>query len=69
MTSRMRVIEHRKAMEAQGFRLIQVWVPDVTDERNRAAIARECASINQSDKTDDVMEWLDDAMSGVWDSE
>ena len=56
-------------MEAQGFRLIQVWVPDVTDERNRAAIARECASINQSDKTDDVMEWLDDAMSGVWDSE
>ncbi len=69
MTSRMRVIEHRKAMEAEGFRLIQVWVPDVTDELNRAAIARECASINRSDKTDDVMEWLDDAMSGVWDSE
>jgi hypothetical protein len=65
----MRVIEHRKAMEAEGFRLIQVWVPDVTDELNRAAIARECASINRSDKTDDVMEWLDDAMSGVWDSE
>lgn len=65
----MRVIEHRKAMEAEGFRLIQVWVPDVSDEVNRAAIARECSSINQSDKTDDVMEWLDDAMSGIWDSE
>lgn len=69
MTSRMRVIEHRKAMEAEGFRLIQVWVPDVTDELNRAAIAQECASINQSDKTDDVMDWLEDAGAGVWDSE
>jgi hypothetical protein len=65
----MRVIEHRKAMEAEGFRLIQVWVPDVTDEVNRAAIARECDSINQSDKTDDVMDWLDDVTAGVWDSE
>ena len=56
-------------MEAEGFRLIQVWVPDVTDEVNRAAIARECVSINQSDKTDDVMDWLEDAGAGVWDSE
>jgi ribosomal protein L3 len=69
MTGRMRVAEHRKRMEQEGYRLVQMWVPDRANEDYLAQMRRESASINVADQTDDVMEWLDDASGWIWDDQ
>lgn len=63
----MRVAQHRKRMEEEGYRLLQIWVPDRENEKYLADIKRECESINSADQKDDIMEWLDDVSSWAWD--
>ena len=58
MTSRMRVIEHRKEMEARGYRLVQIWVPDDSNPTYLDELDREIESIRRSDDLDRPMEWL-----------
>lgn len=67
MTSRMRVTQHRKRMEEEGYRLLQVWVPDRANEAYLAQMKSECASINQADRQDDIMDWIDDVSAWIWD--
>jgi len=66
MSSRMRVAQHRKQMKEEGYRLLQIWVPDRTNEKYLAEMKRECLSINQADEQDDIMEWLEDQSSWIW---
>lgn len=67
MSSRMRVAQHRKRMEEEGYRLLQIWVPNRENEHYLADIKRECVSINAADKNDDIMEWLEEVSGWVWD--
>lgn len=63
----MRVAQHRKQMKEEGYRLLQIWVPDRTNEKYLAEMKRECASINEADKRDDIFEWLEDVSGWIWD--
>lgn len=56
-------------MEQEGYRLIQMWVPDRANEEYLAEMRQESASINAADRADDVMDWLDDVSGWVWDDE
>ncbi|MDH6422986.1 antitoxin MazE-like protein [Aurantimicrobium minutum] len=66
MSSRMRVAQHRKQMKEEGYRLLQIWVPDRTNEKYLADMKREYASINKADEQDDIMEWLDNVSGWIW---
>jgi hypothetical protein len=63
----MRVAQHRKAKAADGYRLVQFWVPDYSNEQYRAEIQREWDSINAADAKDKTMEWLEPFIAEVWD--
>lgn len=67
MSSRMRVAQHRKKMEEEGYRLLQIWVPDRTNEKFLADMKREYASINKADEQDDIYEWLSEHSGWIWD--
>ena len=67
MSSRMRVAQHRKQMKEQGMRLLQIWVPDRTNEQYLADMKKEYASINKADEQDDIMEWLEEHSGWIWD--
>lgn len=69
MTSRMRVVQHRKKMEEGGYRLLQLWVPDRKHEMYLTQVRSECASINKADSQDDIMDWLDDVSGWIWDED
>jgi hypothetical protein len=56
----MRVIEHRKEMEARGYRLVQIWVPDDSNPTYLDELEREMESIKRADEIDRAMEWLAD---------
>lgn len=54
------MIEHRKEMEARGYRLVQIWVPDETNPTYLDELEREIESIKLADETDRPMDWLSD---------
>lgn len=52
---RERVARHRAAMRAQGYRLTQMWVPDVSSREFLAQARRDCLLINASARDDDLL--------------
>lgn len=65
MTSRVRVIEHRKEMEAHGYRLLQIWVPDESHPTYLDELDREIESVNRADASDRPMDWIDEITQDV----
>lgn len=53
-------------MEEEGYRLLQVWVPDRQNDLYLQQVKRECESINSADAQDDIMDWLDDVSAWIW---
>jgi hypothetical protein len=65
MTVQDRVRAYRQRMRAQGYRPIQVWVPDVRSARF-AAEARRQAALVAAEDADDDQEFIE-AVSVAWD--
>jgi len=53
-------------MREQGFRLVQVWVPDVRSEQFAAAAARQSALVAAKDRRSDDQSFVE-AISVEWD--
>ena len=66
MAVRDRVGAHRARMREQGFRLIQVWVPDVRSARFAAEAATQSAIVGGADQHSDDQAFID-AVSAEWD--
>jgi len=66
MAVRERVGAHRARMREQGFRLVQVWVPDVRSEQFAAAAARQSALVAAKDRRSDDQSFVE-AISVEWD--
>ena len=59
LTGAQRAARYRAAKRAQGLRLKQLWVPDVTDPKVLAGIERGIAAINASKEEAEYNRWLD----------
>lgn len=66
MAVRDRVEAHRKRMHEQGFRLVQVWVPDVRSERFAAEAHRQSLLVAALDRQSDDQAFVE-AVSTAWD--
>ncbi|SEN34684.1 Protein of unknown function [Cryobacterium luteum] len=53
-------------MRDQGFRLVQVWVPDVRGERFAAEAHRQSEMVAAADRQSDDQEFIE-AVSVSWD--
>ena len=59
MTGAQRVARHRAAKRAQGLRLKQIWVPDLSDPKVQEGIRRGVVEINRRDRADGTLEYID----------
>ena len=59
LTGAQRAARYRAAKRAQGLRLKQIWVPDLSDPMVRDAIERGIAAINASKDEAEYNRWLD----------
>ena len=66
MTVRDRVEAHRKRMRDQGYRPIQVWVPDVRSEQFAAEARRQAHLVAAAETRGDDQEFIE-AVSVAWD--
>jgi hypothetical protein len=66
MAVKDRVEAHRKRMQAQGFRLVQVWVPDVRSESFVTAAHRQSVAVATADRLSDDQAFVE-AVSVEWD--
>ncbi len=59
LTGAQRAARYRAAKRAQGLRLRQIWVPDLSDPKVLAQIERGIAAINTSKEEAEYNRWLD----------
>ena len=69
MTGAQRVAKRRAALRAQGLKLKQFWVPDLSNPTVRAQLSLEAKEINRLDAGSDVMEFLESISADIWDDE
>lgn len=68
MAVKERVEAHRKRMRAQGYRPIQVWVPDVRSEQFAAEARRQARLVAAADTHGDDQTFIE-AVSVAWDND
>jgi hypothetical protein len=66
MAVRDRVREHRRRMREQGYRPIQVWVPDVRSEQFSAEARRQSRAVADADRRSDDQAFTE-AVAVPWD--
>jgi hypothetical protein len=66
MAVRDRVREHRRRMREQGYRPIQVWVPDVRSDKFSAEARRQSRAVADADRRSDDQAFIE-AVAVPWD--
>ena len=66
MAVKDRVQAYRQRMREQGYRPVQVWVPDVRSERFAAEAHRQSALVAAADAAADDQAFIE-AVSAPWD--
>ena len=61
-----RVGAHRDRMRRRGFRLVQVWVPDVRSDEFAAEARRQSKAVAAADRSGDDQDFVE-AVSVEWD--
>ena len=65
MAVRDRVSAHRRRMRERGYRLLQIWVPDVRSERFAAEASRQSRVVASADLRSDDQSFIE-AVSTPW---
>lgn len=58
-SSREKVRKHRQRLRAQGFRPIQIWVPDVRSPGFIKEARRQCLALKKSPQEKEDMAWVE----------
>ena len=66
MAVKDRVGAHRERMREQGFRLVQVWVPDVRSENFAREAHQQSVAVGAADRRSDDQEFIESVSIG-WD--
>jgi hypothetical protein len=59
--------EERAKLIADGYRPVEVWVPDVANAAYLAEADRQARAAADADVEDRVMEWVDTVSHDAWD--
>ena len=59
----------RQELLAQGFRPVEVWVPDLSDPATYAEAEAEARRIALADQEEDIMDWIEAIQKDMWEGE
>jgi hypothetical protein len=51
---------YRSRLRTLGLRPVQIWVPDTTRPGFAEEVQRQCLLINEMDKQEGIMDWVED---------
>ena len=51
---------YRSRLRTLGLRPVQIWVPDTTRPGVAEEVQRQCLLINEMDKQEGIMDWVED---------
>lgn len=68
-SSTERVRKHRADMRAKGYRLKQVWVPNLDDPIFSQRIRDESIMIGRREEEEHAQQWVEAISAGTWDDE
>jgi hypothetical protein len=57
----------RQRLLAEGYKPIEVWVPDLSNDAYRQEAKRQAQSAAAADVEDRVMEWIEAVSAEAWD--
>ena len=57
--SRLRTNRYRENLRRLGLRPVQIWVPDTRSPAFAAEAKRQCERVNAADRTEHLMEWVE----------
>ena len=61
--------EERQELLANGYRPVEVWVPDLSDPAIHARAEAEAKRIALTDQEEDIMEWIEAVQQDMWEGE
>lgn len=59
--------EERAKLIAEGYRPVEVWVPDISSDAYRVEARRQAEAAAFADVEDRVMEWIEAVSAEAWD--
>lgn len=59
----------RADLVAQGYRPVEMWVPDLSDPDMRRRAVEEAKRIAAADAEEDVMTWIEAVQKDMWEGE
>lgn len=59
--------EERQKLLADGFRPVEIWVPDIWSDEFWKQIEEDCRLIREADRRENMSEVLDEFARDLWD--
>jgi hypothetical protein len=61
--------EERQKLIAEGYRPVEMWVPDMSDPEVLARADAEAKRIAVADQEEDIMDWIEAVQKDMWEGE
>jgi hypothetical protein len=61
--------EERLQLIAQGYKPMEIWVPDLSDPEVLARADAEAKRIAKADQDEDIMDWIEAVQKDMWEGE
>lgn len=59
--------EERADLVRRGYRPIEVWIPDLTDDALRSQLREEARRIAAAEEIEDIRDWIEAVGPNDWD--
>lgn len=62
-------VEERRRLISEGYKPVEIWVPDLSDPKMLARAEAEAKRIAKADQDEDILDWIEAVQKDVWDGE
>ncbi|MDQ2635121.1 MAG: antitoxin MazE family protein [Pseudomonadota bacterium] len=61
--------EERRQLISDGYRPVEIWVPDLSDPNLLARAEAEAKRIAKADQDEDIVDWIEAIQQDMWEGE
>jgi hypothetical protein len=61
--------EEREQLLSQGYKPVEIWVPDLSDPHVLARADAEAKRTARADHDEDIMDWIEAVQKDMWEGE
>jgi hypothetical protein len=62
-------IEERQKLLSEGYKPMEIWVPDLSDPAILARAEAEAKRIAAADREEDIADWIEAVQKDMWEGE